>query len=306
MTIVIVILAALAVFPILFAKTASKRLNETAPGEARTRAERRFARNVSATFAVLFCVAFIAALLFSTLSVVPTQRVGIPVTFGKMGDPVSAGLHFKAPWTKMERMDATIQSLDASGDNPTTAKDVDKADVFVHNNVRWSIKEESATSLYRDYREFSNINDSLVQPAVRESIAAVMQDFDPLGTDNPSNTEIASKVKETLQKRVGDRVTIHEVTITLIDFAEPTKNRINALNTERGNSRIANQRKETASANAEANRILSESVANDPNVLIANCLEMVQEKGDVLPAGFQCFPNAGNDLIVDGTAPKDR
>lgn len=305
MTIVIIILAALAVFSILLTKTASKRLKNTNP-ESTKYGDRKVSRAVSVAFAVLFSVAFIVALLFSTLSIVPTQRVGIPVTFGKMGDPVSAGLHFKAPWTKMDRMDATIQSLDASGDNPTTAKDVDKADVFVHNNVRWSIKEESATSLYRDYREFGNINDSLVQPAVRESIAAVMQDFDPLGTDNPSNTEIASKVKETLQKRVGDRVTIHEVTITLIDFAEATKNRINALNTERGNTRIADQRKETAAANAEANRVLSESVANDPNVLIANCLDMVQEKGDVLPAGFQCFPNAGGDLIVDGTAPKDR
>ena len=305
MTIFIIILAALAVFSILLTKTASKRLHETTP-ESYSYTERKHLRTASATFAVLSSVAFVVVLLFSTLSIVPTQRVGIPVTFGKMGEPVSAGLHIKAPWTKMERMDATIQSLDASGENPTIAKDIDKADVYVHNNVRWSIKEESATSLYRDYREFSNINDSLVQPAVRESIAAVMQDFDPLGTDNPSNTEIASKVKETLQKRVGDRVTIHEVTITLIDFAEPTKNRINALNTERGNSRIADQRKETAAANAEANRVLSESVANDPNVLIANCLDMVQEKGDVLPAGFQCFPNAGGDLIVDGTAPKDR
>lgn len=305
MTIVIAILAALAVFSILLTKTASKRLKNTNPGSTKYD-NRKVLRAVSVASAVSFSVAFIAALLFSTLSIVPTQRVGIPVTFGKMGEPVSAGLHIKAPWTKMERMDATIQSLDASGENPTTAKDIDKADVYVHNNVRWSIKEEAATSLYRDYREFTNINDSLVQPAVRESIAAVMQDFDPLGTDNPSNTKIANEVKNILQARVGDRVTIHEVTVTLVDFAEPTKNRINALNTERGNTRIADQRKETAAANAEANRALSESVANDPNVLIANCLDMVQEKGDVLPAGFQCFPNAGGDLIVDGTAPKDR
>lgn len=303
MTIIIVILAALAVFSILLARAATKRLANTKPNSIKLE-ERKFSRTFSVVICVVFSGAFIVTLLFSTLTVVPTQRVGIPVTFGKMGDPVTAGLHFKAPWTNMEQMDATIQSLDASGDNPTIAKDVDKADLFVHNNIRWSIKEESATSLYRDYREFSNINDSLVQPAVRESIAAVMKDFDPLASDNPSNTEIAAEVKKTLQERVGDRVTIHEVTVTLIDFADATKNRINALNTERGNTRIAEQRRETSASNAEANRTLSESL-KDPNVLIANCLEMVQEKGDVLPAGFQCFPGTDNDLIVDGTTPKD-
>lgn len=236
----------------------------------------------------------------SATSIVPTKQVGIPVTFGKPGTPVSNGLHLKAPWTQMVKMDATIQSLDASEENPTVAKDVDRADVFVHNNVRWSIKEEAADSLYRDYREFSNINDSLVQPALRESVAAVISTYNPLGEANPSNTEIADQIQTTLQNRVGDRVTIHEVTVTLLDFSDATKDRINALNTERGNTRIAEQRKQTAAAEAEANRILSDSVSEDPNVLVSRCLDLIAE-GKSVPAGFQCWPgqSTGSEVIVD-------
>ena len=242
--------------------------------------------------------------VFTMFSVVPTKQVGIPVTFGKPGAPVANGLHIKAPWTQMVKMDATIQSLDATGESATIAKDVDKADVMVHNNVRWAIEPEAADSLYRDYRDFENVGDSLVQPALRTSIAAVMSSYNPLGEKNPSNGELAEKIKVDLQDRVGDRIKIDSVSVTLLDFAEATKDRINALNTERGNTRIATQRQETARAEAEANRILSESVAKDPNVLVSRCLDLLSE-GRQVPAGFQCWPGQADTsgVIVDGTKP---
>lgn len=245
----------------------------------------------------------LAILAFSIFTIVPTKQVGVPVTFGKPGQPMSNGLHAKAPWTDIVLMDATTQSLDASGDNPTIAKDVDKADVFVHNNVRWSINEEAAASLYVDYKDFEGVNDALIQPQLRTAIASVMTNYDPLKTDNPSYEKLAEDVKTKLQAAVGDRVTIHSVSITLLDFSDATKSRINALNTERGNTRIAEQKKITAAAEAEANRIIADSVSKDPNVLVSKCLDLVNE-GKPIPAGFQCWPgqSEGTNVIVDGKA----
>lgn len=245
----------------------------------------------------------LAILAFSIFTIVPTKQVGVPVTFGKPGQPMSNGLHAKAPWTDIVLMDATTQSLDASGDNPTIAKDVDKADVFVHNNVRWSINEEAAASLYVDYKDFEGVNDALIQPQLRTAIASVMTNYDPLKTDNPSYEKLAEDVKTKLQAAVGDRVTIHSVSITLLDFSDATKSRINALNTERGNTRIAEQKKITAAAEAEANRIIADSVSKDPNVLVSKCLDLVNE-GKPMPAGFQCWPgqSEGTNVIVDGKA----
>lgn len=244
-------------------------------------------------------------LILSSFSIVPTKQVGIPVTLGRPGTPVGNGLHFKWPViTQMVKMDATTQTLDAAEENPTVAKDIDRSDVYVHNNVRWAIKEDAADSLYRDYREFENISDSLVQPAQRETISAVMADYNPLGEDNPSNPEIAEQIKQRMQDKVGDRVEIKSVTVTLLDFSDATKDRINQLNTERGNTRIAEQRKETARAEAEANEVLSKSVSKDPNVLVSKCLDLIAE-GKNVPAGFQCWPGAGSgaapDVIVDST-----
>lgn len=241
---------------------------------------------------------------FSVFTIVPTKQVGIPVTFGKPGEPMTNGIHAKAPWTDIVLMDATIQSLDASGDNPTIAKDVDKADVYVHNNVRWAIKEGSADSLYTDYKNFEGVNDTLIQPALRTAVASVMASYNPLGEKNPGNDELAEQVKNKLQAAVGDRIMIHSVSITLLDFSEATKNRINALNTERGNTRIAEQKQKTAEAEAAANKTIADSISKDPNVLVNKCLDLINE-GKPLPAGFQCWPGQadGTNVIVNG-APK--
>ncbi|HMR49630.1 MAG TPA: SPFH domain-containing protein [Arachnia sp.] len=261
---------------------------------AAAKAERRSAPLLVAGIALLLAMGIAAA---TTMTIVPTRQVGVPVTFGKPGTPVSNGLHFTAPWTNMVLMDATIQSLDATGESATIAKDIDRSDVFVHNNVRWSIQEQEAASLYRDYISFEAVGDALVQPALRTAVAGVMSTYDPLGSDQPGNAELAEQVKDELQSAVGDRVVIHSVSITLLDFSEATRDRINALNTERGNTRIAEQRAVTAAKDAEANRILSESVGGTEGVLVARCLDLIGE-GKPLPAGFQCWPGQATTVGV--------
>lgn len=239
----------------------------------------------------------VVLILVSSFTIVPPRNVGIPVTFGHVGQSVGAGPMWHAPWTSVELMPATIQALDASGDNPTVAKDKDKADIFVHNNVRWSIDESKASELYLQYQTFERVGDLLVQPTVREAIASVMQDFDPLASDNPEPAEIAAKVKDELDRRMGDQIKIDSVSVTLLDFSEATKNRINALNVERGNTAIAEQREQTAQKEANANKILAESVSNDPNVLVSKCLDLVNENKQ-LPAGFQCWSNTGGSVVI--------
>lgn len=241
----------------------------------------------------------IGILVFASTVVVPTKQVGIPVSYGKPGTPMTSGFHVKAPWVDVVIMDATVQDVDNAGDNPTVAKDADDADVYVHNLVRWSIQEDAADSLYRDYREFDRLNDSLVQPEIKTAIASVMSQYNPLNEEQPTNDELSTLIQARLQERVGDRIQVHSVSVSLIDFAPETKNRINALNSERANTRIAEQKSATAEKEAEANRILAASVSNDPNVLVANCLKMVEnaEPGK-LPAGFNCYPGSNPGLVV--------
>ena len=238
---------------------------------------------------------------FSVITVVPARNVGVPVTYGVPGEPLPNGLNFKAPWTSVELMPTTTQSLDATGDKATIAKDADSADVYVNNNVRWAIVDDHATSVFYEARDFDNVSDLLVQPKLREAIASVMDNYDPLAEDAPTNAQVAEEIKAELQAGVGERIRIDSVSVTLIDFSEATKDRINQLNAERGNTRIAEQKIVTSKAQAEANRVLADSVSNDPNVLVALCLDLIAE-GKALPAGMQCWPGQadGSSVIVSG------
>lgn len=239
---------------------------------------------------------------FATVTVVPTKTVGIPVTFGVVGQPMPNGLNIKAPWTDVELMDMTVQSLDASEDNPTVAKDVDDMDVYVHNNVRWALKEEATDDVFNDTKNIDGDNmkviaDKFIQPAHRAVVQDVMATYNPLDDEKPTNAEVSKAIMDEMQKRLGDRFEITAVDVTFIDTTQATKDRINMLNAERANTRIAEQKKETAANEAAANKILAESVSNDPNVLVRECLRLIEE-GKPTPAGFQCWPNSGGSIVI--------
>ena len=239
---------------------------------------------------------------FSTVTIVPTKTVGIPVTFGVVGQPMPNGLNLKAPWTDVELMDMTVQSLDASEDNPTVAKDVDDMDVYVHNNVRWALKEEATDDVFNDTKNIDGDNmkviaDKFIQPTHRAVIQDVMATYNPLDDEKPGNAEVSKAIMDEMQKRLGDRFEITAVDVTFIDTTQATKDRINMLNAERANTRIAEQKKETATNEAAANKILAESVSNDPNVLVRECLRLIDESKP-LPAGFQCWPNSGGSVVI--------
>lgn len=235
-------------------------------------------------------------------TIVPTKTVGIPVTFGVVGQPMPNGFNWKAPWTDVELMDMTVQSLDASEDNPTVAKDVDDMDVFVHNNVRWALKEEATDDVFNDTKNIDGDNmkaiaDKFIQPTHRAVIQDVMATYNPLDDEKPGNAEVSKAIMDEMQKRLGERFEITAVDVTFIDTTQATKDRINMLNAERANTRIAEQKKETAANEAEANKILAESVSSDPNVLVRECLRLIEE-GKPTPAGFQCWPNSGGSIVI--------
>lgn len=243
-------------------------------------------------------VAFVM-LGFATTTIVPARQVGIPVTFGVAGNAMPNGFNLKAPWTDVELMPTTPQALDAVGDKATKAKDVDNSDVFVYNNVRWSIVEKQAASIYYDAKDFDNVSDMFIQPSLRTAVATVMSTYAPLSDKKPGNAEVADAIKAELQKRVGDRFTIDSVNVTFIDVSQATKDRIAALNAERANTRIAEQKEQTAAAEARANKILADSIKNDPNVLTANCIKAITESpAGTFPAGFQCFAGASGSVVI--------
>lgn len=279
----------------------------------------RYGRPVGWASAVLAAV----VLAISLTTMVPTQQVGIPITFGKPGTPIGNGLHLKAPWTDIALMDATVQIDNNLGEERTEIRLKNQSTAYVQNSVRWRIKPEAAAELYKAHRAFENIGPALQEQELAAAMNQALADYNPLAQAKAAATgdatdsaeakdfdDLAGQVKERMEESIGDRLIIDSVIITKIDFDEKTQSRIDAYQVEIGNTRIAEQRKETAKAESEANRTLSASISKDPNVLVSKCLDTLAsmvEKGQAVPVGFSCWPGASgaDGVLVDGTS-RDR
>ncbi len=277
---------------------ASAKLASEAGPTADSVKKRRTAHRVVGVVAFAALAMTLISAASSTVVVVPVQQVGIPVTFGTPGAPMNNGLHLKAPWTDVTLMDGTVQIDDNLGDRRTEIRLGNQSIAYVQNNVRWRIRPEAADRLFRDHKTFERIGPALEEPELAAALNAALQDYNPLGTvtgDTPSRDQIADQVRARLTEKIGDRLIIESVTIPVINFDEQTQNRINAYQTEVGNTRIAEQRKKTAEAEAAANQTLAGSVSNDPNVLVSKCLDTLNEmvtRGQTVPVAFTCWPGS--------------
>jgi regulator of protease activity HflC (stomatin/prohibitin superfamily) len=241
--------------------------------------------------AVVAGVIALFVLILGSTTIVSARNVGVVTTFGRPGGTLSNGLHWKAPWQSVTEMNGTIQIDNHTGENATTVRLGNNSTAFVDNSVRWRIQPAAADELFLDYRDFENVRDNLVTRELRAALNEVFADFDPLAPENVEGANVQAlgdKVAEKLRAKVGGQIEILNVIVPLVNYDNATQERINALNVEKANTRIAEQRAKTAAAEAKANEILAASVSNDPNVLVSKCLDAAREAG-ISPLG--CWPN---------------
>jgi regulator of protease activity HflC (stomatin/prohibitin superfamily) len=249
----------------------------------------------------------------SSVTIVSTKNVGVVTEFGKPVGSLNNGFHLVAPWQKVTELDGAIQTDTHSGTDQkdstpcTSVRIAHQSVACVDNSIRWRIKQGSADRLFRDYKDFANIRDSLVTRELGAALNTVFKDYDPLATDekgntlSPSQDTLSSSVTKLLQAQIGDDIDVLNVIVPIVHFDDQTQGRINALQAEVANTRIATQKQQTANAEAEANRKLADSVSKDPNVLVSKCFdtlaEMIKQKQPV-PAGFSCWPSGGSAVVV--------
>lgn len=249
----------------------------------------------------------------SSVVMVSTKNVGVVTSFGKPIGSLDNGFHLVAPWQKVTELDGAIQTDSHAGTDPkdtspcTSVRIAHQSVACVDNSIRWRIQPGAADRLFRDYKDFANIRDSLVTRELSAALNTVFKDYDPLATDDKGNTispsqdVLSASVTKLLQAQIGDDIDVKNVIVPIVHFDDQTQGRINALQAEVANTRIAKQKQQTADATAEANRKLADSVSKDPNVLVSNCFDilaqMVKDKQPV-PAGFSCWPSGGSAVVV--------
>lgn len=259
--------------------------------EDKNRSSTRFAG-----IGILVVSVIIIALM--SVTIVQPRTVGVKVALGKPTSVVSNGLHLKWPWEKVEKLDGSVQNDVYSGESGIPVRLGNNGRATVDASIQWQLKTDDAMDVFLDYRTFEGIQSNLVDRNFRAALNEVMATYDPLTYSEPSQggqdlEGLAKAVQDKMQGKVKTQIDIRSVTLPIINFDDPTQNRINELQAETAKTRIAEQRKQTSTAEAEANKILEQSLT--PETLTSKCLDIVAESGQS-PIG--CFPNSGVQPIT--------
>ena len=310
-TILIAILFAITVTATVVAISKSKSASKAEhDGDNYRASDHREVRTFALGTAIVAGIITAIVLGVTTITTVSTKNVGIVTSFGKpTGEVLSNGLHFTAPWQDVTEFDAAIQTQDFKGDACTTVRLGTEGKACVENSVQWRIKPDAASELFTDYRSFEAMASALVERQRVAALNAVFAQFDPLatikadtdGSGSPTLADLGVEATAKLQELLGDRLTVDSVVISLVKYDDGTQAKIDAYQAEVAATRIAEQRQQTARAEAEANRQLAESVSNDPNVLVSKCLDTLTDmvkSGQPVPAGFSCWPGSGSAVVV--------
>lgn len=266
----------------------------------------RIAIMVSIATAVITIITF-AASCFTT---VPTKEYGVLTAFGQPVGTVTNGIHLKHPWENMTTIDAAIQTdsyvkVVKKGEYPCiSVRIAHQATACVDASVRWRIKDGAADALFQNYRAFNNIRDSLVTRDLQATLNDNFKDYDALAVDEsgnstaPSMSDLSDNATSQLRKEIGDQIEVENVIIVIPHFDDNTQAKVNALQAQVAQTRIAAQAIITAQKQSLANQALSASVSSDPNVLVSKCLDIVESGKSALPAGFTCWPSSQSAIVV--------
>lgn len=247
-------------------------------------------------------------LLLGLFTIVGTRQIGIETVFGRPnGQTLSNGLHWKAPWANVNEMDGAIQidkHIDDQADennrgSALTIRLGNSSTAWADTSVRWEIKQDAADELFVQYKTFANVRDNLITRNLQVALNEVFATYDPLAPQNLDTSPLpglSTRATKIMQDKVGSQVTIFEVQVPTIAYDGNTEEKINNINAQRADTAKALESQKTAEAQAKANAILSQSVNNDPNVLVSKCLDVARDKGLAL----MCWPMAVSPVLPVG------
>jgi len=258
----------------------------------------------------IFVVILAVIFLGSSFVVIPAGHTGVALTFGKVEDVVlQEGLHFKVPFVqKIVVVDNRIVKLDVN----TEAFSKDLQTITTVVAVNYHVGKENSQTLYKNVG--MGFEEVLITPAVNEVLKAVTAKYTAVELVS-SRAEVSMLLDDGLNEKLNAYgIFINELNIINWDFSEEYINAVEAkqvaeqnliktrteqeqalviANTEAQKRVIAAE----AEANAESNRILTESISE---LLIR--YQSVSKWDGKLPTVM----SGGDNMLIDIPLPTEQ
>ena len=239
-------------------------------------------RKAGKTIIKIVAVLIVAAVVASSCAVkIPTGFTGVVTTFGKVtGRTLDPGLHFKAPWQNVTKMDTRIQvkNIDLS------CFSSDIQEVNVKYALNFQIGSRDTKTIYSTIgQDYYNV---VIVPNVAECVKTVCAKYnaeDLIG----DRAELANTIEDLLSAKLANyNIVVISTSITDIDFKDSFTDAVEAKQVAQQNKLRAEteaqqkiveaeaaqqvrkinadaeayELKIKAEAEAEANRMISESL----------------------------------------------
>ena len=213
-------------------------------------------------------IVLIMALL--TIRKVDTGEIGIRTNFGKVvEDDLKPGVHLKAPWQKIICLDSKVQKCTLEMDSTTS----DMQDVKMSYTLNYRINAASAGEIYSSLG--TNYQEKVIEPQITNTVKSVVAQYEAIQLVS-ERAEVASTTEKELEEALRVyNIQVVDSSVENMDFSkefdeaieakvvaeqqlEQAKTEQEKLNLE--TEQEAERKKTAAEGQAEANRILAESL----------------------------------------------
>lgn len=186
----------------------------------------------------VLAVVLVLALILSTTRI-PTGHTGIVSSFGRIeSQTLDEGVHFKAPWKRIIKMDNRIQkeSIELS----CFSSDIQETNLIY--TVNYQINKQNASEIYKSIGK--KYFETVVSPAVSEVVKVVVARYTAENLVNSRNELAVSIEKELAAKLAEFNVVLVSSAIEDMDFTDAYTSAVEA-------KQVAAQNKLKAATEAE-------------------------------------------------------
>lgn len=236
---------------------------------------------------------------YSVFRKVGTKEEGIGLVYGKTHGRYGPGPHITWPWVSIKEMDAAVQTDTYDDEKAIPVRIANQQTGHAALSFQWRIRKNAVDSLYQNYRSFDHVRDALVTRRLFAAVNEALSNYNPLASitvgakQNTSYADLDQRITKIMRREVGGRIVVLSTVIKIIHYDDATQQRINQLQQQVAQTAIAIQEQRTNKEKATANNKLAKSVDTSPNVLVARCLDILDnmvKAGQSVPAGFTCWP----------------
>ena len=207
-------------------------------------------RSLTGTVLAVTLGIFIACMIFSTMSEVPTGHTGVVTTFGKVENyTLDAGIHFIAPWQETVKMDNRVQKQTAN----LSCFSSDIQEVTMVYTINYQIKKSDAMTIYSTIG--TDYYNTVIVPCITESVKVVTARYTAEQLVGKRN-DLAAAIEEDLcAKLIAYNIELVSTSIEDMDFTDAFTDAVEA-------KQVAQQNKLRAQTEAEQ-KIVEANAAAD-------------------------------------------